>query len=400
MRTRSLPLSLSLSFSLIGLVPSLGGCNQPSGGDPGGVAGPRGDKGDKGDPGEAGPPGARGDKGDPGAPGAKGDPGPAGAAGPTGAAGPMGPAGPMGAMGPIGATGATGAPGPKGDPGAAGAPGAKGDKGDRGDRGDRGDAGPQGPAGPTGSGAYSEELGSFAGFTATTHTGNVAGRPGAHAICNAAFAGSHLCHAAEYLQSNSGTTPPMSGAWIDNSTSGSGVNNSGTPGSGRYLAGSDCSYWTHSGSGSSGLWLNAQSILTTTGDCSASRSLACCNTPGKVRFAGFTATATSGNFGGRAKMHAACSAAFPGSHFCHAAEYLRATSPTTPPMSGAWIDNSTSGSGVNNSGTPGSGRYLAGSDCSYWTHGGSGSSGLWLNASGILTTTGDCSNSRVLACCQ
>lgn len=269
MRTLAIPLSLSLFVVL----PSLGGCNQPSGGDPGGLAGPRGDKGDKGDPGEAGPAGAKGDKGDPGAPGAKGDPGPAGAAGPTGAAGPMGPAGPMGAMGPIGATGAAG---PKGDPGPAGAPGAKGDKGDKGDRGAQGDAGPQGPAGPTGSGAYSEELGSFAGFTATTHTGNLAGRPGAHAICNAAFAGSHLCHAAEYLQSNSGTTPPMSGAWIDNSTSGSGVNNSGTPGSGRYLAGSDCSYWTHGGAGSSGLWLNSQGVLTTTGDCSNSRVLACC----------------------------------------------------------------------------------------------------------------------------
>jgi hypothetical protein len=389
----------TLPLLLCALLPLHAACNQSPGGDPGGLTGPPGPRGEKGDKGE---PGAKGDKGEPGLPGlsgTKGDPGPAGPAGAMGPAGPMGAMGPIGPAGAPGAKGEPGAPGAKGDPGA---PGAKGDKGDKGDRGDRGDPGPQGPSGPAGSGAYSEEMGTFAGFTATTHTGSLNGRPGAHAICNAAFAGSHLCHAAEYIQSNSGTTPPMNGAWLDPSTSPTGgLNNSGLPESGRYLASSDCTNWTIGGATSSGHWLHPSGYVTASGDCSASRPLACCNTPSKVRFAGFTRTAATGGFGGRSKMHAACAAEFPGSHFCHAAEWIRASSPTTIPMSGAWIDPSTGGTGgLNNSGLTGSGRYLASSDCTNWTIGGATSSGHWLHPSGYVTASGDCSASRVVACCQ
>lgn len=214
---------------------AIAGCNQNPGAEAGahgpkGDPGPAGDKGDKGDTGAAGAPGPRGDKGDPGPAGAKGDTGPAGA------------------------------------------------KGDTGPRGDKGDPGPQGPAGPAGSGAYSEEMGAFAGFTSTTYTGGLAnGRAGAHALCGAAFPGSHLCHAAEYLQSNSATAPPMSGAWVDPSSSADGaVANAGTPGSGRYIYDLDCSDWSNGTATSRGYWLTPAGDISSSGNCSASHVVACC----------------------------------------------------------------------------------------------------------------------------
>ena len=208
------------------------GCNQPPG--EGGATGMRG---------EAGPPGDKGDKGDRGDKGDKGDSGPAGTMGIPGAKGDKGDTGPAGPMGMQGPQGAAGAPGATGATGAAGAPGAAGAKGDRGDK---GDAGPQGPAGPAGSGAYSEELGGVVGFTTATTTGAMPnGRPGMHAKCAAEFPGSHLCHAAEYVLSDSATTVPSIGAWIDASTNTSAnAENSGLPGSGRYLYGYSCTTWT------------------------------------------------------------------------------------------------------------------------------------------------------------
>jgi hypothetical protein len=53
------------------------------------------------------------------------------------------------------------------------------------------------------------------GFTPTTYTGNLGGRLGAHAICRAAFSGSHFCHEGEYGRANSGTAVPAGGAWVD-----------------------------------------------------------------------------------------------------------------------------------------------------------------------------------------
>jgi hypothetical protein len=175
---------------------------------------------------------------------------------------------PGGLVGPKGDPGPAGPKGDKGDPGSTGLPGPKGDKGD---------PGPQGPSGPAGSGAYSEEVGSFAGFTPTTYTGaGIGGRPGAHALCAAAFAGSHLCHATEYLLSNSATTPPTSGAWIDPSTSGgAAVNNSGMPGSGRYIYSYDCNDWTQA-TGTYGHWLTPAGDVSTDKDCTVARVIACC----------------------------------------------------------------------------------------------------------------------------
>src|SRR5262249_28247574 len=46
-------------------------------------------------------------------------------------------------------------------------------------------------------------------------TGNTGGRAGMHFVCATKFAGSHLCHWAEYVRAAGTTSPPASGAWID-----------------------------------------------------------------------------------------------------------------------------------------------------------------------------------------
>ena len=256
------------------------GCNQAPMGEPGsaGLPGEKGEKGDRGDKGEKGDRGDKGEAGPPGSPGAAGPTGLAGPAGMTGAAGPMGPAGPMGAMGPIGPAGPKGDPGMTGTAGPMGPPGAAGPSGAAGAAGAKGDPGPQGPPGPSGSGAYSEELGTFAGFTATTYTGAISGgRPGAHALCAAAFPGAHLCHASEYIQSESATTVPMSGAWVDPSTlDGDYTRMGGMPGSGRHVFGSSCSSWSTAATASTGFWITTSGTISSAGDCSASRAVACC----------------------------------------------------------------------------------------------------------------------------
>lgn len=59
----------------------------------------------------------------------------------------------------------------------------------------------------------------LAGFTTVQPDGAGAtpgaGRPGMHAACNAQFAGSHMCHIAEYLRANSPVPVPATGAWLD-----------------------------------------------------------------------------------------------------------------------------------------------------------------------------------------
>jgi collagen triple helix repeat protein len=54
----------------------------------------------------------------------------------------------------------------------------------------------------------------FRGFT-SPHTGDLGGRSGAHAICQAAFSGSHFCSDWEADQSAIPAPVPASGTWID-----------------------------------------------------------------------------------------------------------------------------------------------------------------------------------------
>ncbi len=379
----------------LGLIfPSLG-CNTPTPeAGPAGMAGTKGEKGEKGDkgdpgdkglPGSTGPAGAKGEKGDPGAAGAKGDKGDTGA---------TGPAGPMGVKGDPGAAGAKG---DKGDPGVSGPAGAKGDKGD---------PGPQGPTGPAGAGgAYTEESPSFAGFTATTYTGSVTnGRAGMHALCAAAFPGSHLCHAAEYLVSNSGQTPPSAGAWLDPSTGdGKGIQSFGSPKFGRYPHDYTCNSWSSTAGTTYGsTWVNVAAGITRGSDCTSSRPLACCKGIAKVRFSGFTTATTAGDAGGRHTMHALCAAECPGAHMCHATEYLRTSSATTPPSDGGWLDPSGNLSGdITNTGVPDHARLPASYACNDWTStAGTTYGSTWVNANGGVSRGSDCTTKRAIACCE
>jgi hypothetical protein len=117
----------------------------------------------------------------------------------------------------------------------------------------------------------------FAGLSAATYTGDIGGRPAVHAICNAEFAGAHLCHAAEYLRTVSASPIPAEGAWLDASIDLTGVPTyQGAPAAGRYTTNS-CSNWTNAGTGFAGTFVNTNgAIVSGSGVCNAARRVACC----------------------------------------------------------------------------------------------------------------------------
>jgi hypothetical protein len=226
------------------------------------------------------------------------------------------------------------------------------------------------------------------------------GRPAAHAACAAEFTGGHLCHIAEYLLSNSAATIPAGGAWIDGSSGPLGDSVwAGLPNAGRRTSYS-CDSWSHSGSSSyTGNYLVPQGHAHSGGDCAEWRRLACCNGAPKVALAGFTPFPA--DFNGRPSMHAQCDAAFPGSHMCHVAEYLRTASAAPIPAEGAWLDGST---GIDGdaiwAGVAVAGRRTSYA-CNSWTHTGSSSyTGNYLVPEGHAHSGGDCSSLRPIACCQ
>jgi hypothetical protein len=100
-------------------------------------------------------------------------------------------------------------------------------------------------------------------------------------------------------------------------------------------------------------------------------------------------------------MHTLCTTEFPGSHLCHASEYIRSCSSTTVPSTGAWLDPSTAnGTGTSNSGMPGSGRNLfSGTTCNAWSDATTSYSGTWVAANGLVVTSGYCNTTRAVACC-
>lgn len=383
-------------------------------------AGPEGPPGPQGEPG---PPGPKGDTGERGPGG--GDPGPQGPAGPVGPAGPAGPTGPAGAIGPAGPMGAIGMMGPAGPTGASGAQGPAGPQGPPG----TGNPGPQGPAGPAGSGAYTEDANAFAGFTVAKTDGNGGGRDGMHARCAAEFPGAHLCHVAEYQLTNSATTVPAAGAWLDPSilpyalTTSDDQTIEGGPGFGREDFSYTCSSWTsnaNSGTWSS-MYLRPDGVTIRTSSntspapaaCDAQRSLACCNGAPKVAFAGFTTVQPDGaGFGtGRPGMHAACSAQFAGSHMCHIAEYLRTGSGTPVPAAGAWLDPSVNErDDVVTGGAARFGRMTSRFTCNGWTT--NTATGSWssthldvdgsahLQSSNTFPQQVGCTAHRPIACCR
>ncbi|PSM30891.1 hypothetical protein BVG81_008195 [Haliangium sp. UPWRP_2] len=247
-----------------------------------------------------------------------------------------------------------------------------------------------------------EDVPAFAGFTGASYNGKVTGgRAGMHALCATSFTGSHLCHAAEYVQATSGEQPPGAGAWVDPSTvSGSTIANNGSVKAGRMPGAYTCSSWNNSGGGDYGTIVTSTGTVDTYGACGTARQLACCNTPSKARFAGFTSSTTNGAAGGRWKMHSLCASAFTGSHMCHATEYLRANSGTTVPSGGAWLDPSTAnGSAIANTGIPDSARYLGSYTCSSWNNSGGGDYGTIVNDVALIDTYGDYTKARPIACC-
>ena len=321
--------------------------------------------------------------------------------------------GPLGPAGPPGAVGATGPKGPAGPPGPAGATGPQGAPGPQGEAGPQGVAGPRGPAGSL----FGEDAAAFAGFTATPIAGGIGSREQMHATCAVAFAGSHLCHVAEYELANSASPVPVGGAWIDSSGAVDGsfaeaavVDELASRASGRYtgrLLYGNCESWTASDGAAEGLVLETGGAFLAA--CSETHVLACCTTPYLERFRGFTSAMTTGAAGGRARMHASCGAEFPGSHLCHVAEYERATPTTTPPAGGAWLDASGFATAA---GAPTetslaardlgrwTGRAALGSgiNCQNWTDADPTLDGLAVEPGGAFTRT--CATPRPLACCE
>jgi hypothetical protein len=266
---------------------------------------------------------------------------------------------------------------------------------------------------------YGEDAAVFAGFTSATYDGVVGGREKMNSLCGAAFTGAHLCHIGEYHLTDSATSVPASGAWIDASggieTSGAAVlNELASRDVGRYtdqLPFDNCDNWTATSDGGN---TTSGALITPAGGssavCTTNHQLACCTTPYKEVFLGYTSAVTSGVAGGRNVMHSLCGAAFPSSHMCHVAEYYRAEPTAAPPASGAWLDYS--GFPLNSAGAQvtsaiadiHSGRYagqLPFGNCDNWsasTDGGNTTSGLTITSSGA--TTAVCTTTHPVACCE
>jgi hypothetical protein len=117
----------------------------------------------------------------------------------------------------------------------------------------------------------------FAGFTVATFNGSIGGRPAAHGACGAEFAGAHLCHASEYILSNSGTPVPAAGAWLDASIAPD--DSFAIEGSHRYGRNTNdsCLSFTSASTSYSGTFLQTNGEVTWgTSTCQTARRVACC----------------------------------------------------------------------------------------------------------------------------
>jgi hypothetical protein len=260
--------------------------------------------------------------------------------------------------------------------------------------------------------SFGEAAARFAGFTSTAVSGAIGSREQMHAQCGAAFTGAHLCHAVEYQLATSSAPVPANGAWIDSSAAADGSFDSpaindevAAPTSGRYTARdiyANCASWTAT-NGTSGLALKPGGQFLES--CATPRVLACCTTVYRERFRGFTTSSITGAGGGRAAMHARCTAEFSGAHLCHAVEYERAASSIAPPAAGAWIDASgfasPSGGTVSTAvASPNAGRWAGRAiydNCENWTTAASSDAGFTVRPG--LVTGASCAVARPLACC-
>ena len=97
-----------------------------------------------------------------------------------------------------------------------------------------------------------------------------------HAKCATAFAGSHMCHLAEYARANPMTSPPSTGLWLDVSAAQLQFDRyTALPFMGRYIEQTsswNCVNWTVT----TGTGLVVQASGPTSAVCSAARPVACC----------------------------------------------------------------------------------------------------------------------------
>jgi hypothetical protein len=182
----------------------------------------------------------------------------------------------------------------------------------------------------------------FAGYTSSTHDGNLGGRAGAHAICNGEFAGGHFC--TDWEISQAGPPPaPASGAWVDLGESDAATRRHRRHAvfDSEYICNGWLPGWTFRYRGSvlrrDGDLEVSNDQGRAVGNCVERRPLACCRGGTTVKFRGFTEPRT-GALGGRSGAHAICAATFSGSHFCTDWEADQATIPAPIPATGAWID--------------------------------------------------------------
>ncbi|MBL0220882.1 MAG: collagen-like protein [Myxococcales bacterium] len=125
----------------------------------------------------------------------------------------------------------------------------------------------------------------FRGFTTASVTGvRPGGRAEMHQLCGAQFAGSHMCHVAEYQRATPTVSPPAAGAWLDMSgylRSGSSVSNEvASQHMGRYagqLYTGNCDNWTAAtSSGSTTFGETITQAGPTASVCTSARPIACC----------------------------------------------------------------------------------------------------------------------------
>ncbi len=125
----------------------------------------------------------------------------------------------------------------------------------------------------------------FRGFTSASVTGvRPGGRAEMNQLCGTEFAGSHICHVAEYNRAHPTASPPVGGAWIDYSgylRNSSQATNNVAPGNvGRYagqLYSGNCNNWTAAmDSGTTTFGETITPAGPTTQVCTGTRPIACC----------------------------------------------------------------------------------------------------------------------------
>jgi hypothetical protein len=200
--------------------------------------------------------------------------------------------------------------------------------------------------------------------------------------------------------SNSLAVPPASGAWIDPSVVPDGTTTyAGAPSFGRQMNSSDCLNWTTNNTNYYAPHVDPNGGISNSGNCLAIRALACCNGVAKPKFVGVTSSLAL--MQGRVAMHQVCSTEYPGAHFCHAAEYVRAASALPIPAAGAWIDPSVDDtSGTTYAGSPVFGRQMNSSDCLNWTTTNTNYYAPHVDSNGGISNSGNCLSQRYVACCM